>query len=295
MEEHAEQPGAFITVQIDLDVDSFKIRDSFVWNVHGTLLPSLPPSRGVALPFDFAEKLITPDAFARIFCTDLDIPDSYVDQVAMQIVQQVADQSGIAEFALRSEAEAKEEVEKDLRVIVNVRLPLSLSSLYDRLIFSPQLDVQIGTLHLTDRLEWDLSSSLTPELFAATTVRDLSLDTNAAPIIAAALHDELFRLKRSCIEMGLIGIDDATMARRRGPKTLEGVWREWNDAMTYGPRVERLSLDELDRVEQDRERAIRCVFFCFPFPRSSLLTLYTCRRAKRDRLGAARNAPRPKK
>lgn len=118
-------------------------------------------------------------------------------------------------------------------------------------------------MHLTDRLEWDLSSSLTPELFAATTVRDLSLDTNAAPIIAAAVHDELFRLKRSCIEMGLVGADETTMARRRGPKTLEGVWREWNEAMSYGPRVERLSLDELDRVEQDRERAIRCVCFLF--------------------------------
>ncbi|GAA5828874.1 hypothetical protein JCM11251_005904 [Rhodosporidiobolus azoricus] len=235
LEEHAEKPGHFVAVQIDLDVDTFKVRDSFVWNVH--------------------EKLVTPEAFARTFCDDLDLPATYVEQVAKQIADQVAEFSGIAEFALRSEAEEKEQVEKDLRVIVN-------------------LDVQIGSLHLTDRLEWDLSSSLTPELFAATLCRDLSLDTSATPVISTAIHEELFRLKRSCIEMGLIGVDEAVM-RRRGAKPLEGVWREWNEAQSYGPKVDRLSLDELDKVEQARERANR--------------------HAKRDRLGAARNAGRPKR
>jgi chromatin structure-remodeling complex subunit SFH1 len=86
-------------------------------------------------PSSLAEKLVTPDAFARIFCTDLDIPESYVDQVAMQIVQQVADQTGIADLALRSEAEEKEDVEKDLRVIVNVRLlpPYPFTNIADSL------------------------------------------------------------------------------------------------------------------------------------------------------------------
>ncbi|GAA5854434.1 hypothetical protein JCM8547_001821 [Rhodosporidiobolus lusitaniae] len=235
LEEHAEKPGAFVTVNIDLDYESFKIREAFVWNVH--------------------EKLITPETFARIFCDDLDLPSSYVEQVAKQITDQVGEQSFVAEISLRSEEEERELVEKDLRVILN-------------------LDVQVGTLHFTDRLEWDLSSSLTPELFAAATVRDLSLDTNAAPAIATAVHEELFRLKKSCIEMGIVGVDEAVM-RRRGAKPLEGVWREWNESQTYGPRIERLSLDELDKAELDRERAIR--------------------RAKRDRLGAVRNAGRPKK
>ncbi|GAA6028184.1 hypothetical protein JCM8097_006903 [Rhodosporidiobolus ruineniae] len=235
LEDAAEQVGHFVPIQIDLDVDSFKVRDSFIWNVH--------------------EKLVTPEAFARIFCDDLDLPHSYIEQVTQQIQAQIAEQAGIAEFGLRSEQEEKDAVEKDLRVIVN-------------------LDVQIGTLHLTDRLEWDLSSSLTPELFASTLVRDLSLDTNAAPVIATAIHEELFRLKRSIIEMGLVGVSEAVM-RKRGAKPLEGIWREWNDAQTYGPKIERLSLDELDRVEQDRERAIR--------------------RAKRDRLAGARNPGRPRR
>lgn len=122
-----------------------------------------------------------------------------------------------------------------------------------------QLDVQIGTLHLTDRIEWDLSSSLTPELFASVLVRDLSLSSNAAPLIAHALHEELMRIKKSCLEMGLLGADDQTL-KRRGVRPLEGAWREWNETLGFGPRVEVLSLDEMDRVEAERERANRCVW-----------------------------------
>lgn len=127
-----------------------------------------------------------------------------------------------------------------------------------------QLDVQIGTLHLLDRVEWDLSSPLTPELFALTLVRDLSLSSSASPLIAHALHEELFRQKKLCLEMGLVG-EDASVAesvagRKRGAKQLEGVWRDWPETMSFGPRVEVLSLDEMDRVEADRERAIRCVW-----------------------------------
>lgn len=121
-------------------------------------------------------------------------------------------------------------------------------------------------MHLTDRFDWDLSSPLTPELFAATLVRDLSLTSNAAPMIAAAVHEELFRIKRSFYELGLLTADEAVRVRR-GPKPLEGAWREWNEAINYGPDVKRMTLDELDRVEQERERLAKYVARRdFPFP-----------------------------
>lgn len=153
-----------------------------------------------------------------------------------------------------------------------------------------QLDVQIGTLHLTDRIEWDLSSSLTPELFASVLVRDLSLSSSAAPLIAHALHEELMRVKKNCLEMGLLFADEQTL-KRRGARPLEGAWREWNETLGFGPRVEVLSLDEMDRVEAERERAQRWVL--------SLLVMLgpcadscSCRRAKRDRLTGSRTGGR---
>ncbi|KAK4705948.1 chromatin structure-remodeling complex subunit SFH1, partial [Phenoliferia sp. Uapishka_3] len=236
LEDQAEANAVLVPIQIDIDVDTFKIRDSFVWNLN--------------------EKLITPESFARIFCDDLDIPSSWVAEIAKQITDQVEEQTGVAEIAVRSVEDEAEHVEKDLRVILN-------------------LDVQIGTLHLLDRVEWDLSSPLTPELFALTLVRDLSLSSSAAPLIAHALHEELFRQKKLCLEMGLVGEDTSVAevpGKKRGAKQLEGVWRDWPETMSFGPRVEFLSLDEMDRVELDREREKR--------------------RAKRDRLTGSRTAGR---
>lgn len=66
------------------------------------------------------------------------------------------------------------------------------------------------------------------------------------------------RVKKNCLEMGLLFADEQTL-KRRGARPLEGAWREWNDTLGFGPRVEVLSLDEMDRVEAERERAQRCV------------------------------------
>ncbi|KAI5474587.1 chromatin structure-remodeling complex subunit SFH1 [Pseudohyphozyma bogoriensis] len=227
LEEAAEKPAILVPISIELDVETFKIRDSFVWNLN--------------------EKLITPTSFARIFCDDLDIPATFAVEVAKQITDQIVEQSGVAEVQVRDEDEERDDVEKDLRVVLN-------------------LDVQIGTLHLQDRIEWDLSSPLTPELFALTLCRDLSLSSSALPLITHAIQSELFRHKKNCLEMGLVGGDQGK--GKKGAKMLEGVWRDWNDGLNFGPRVEVLSLDEMDRVEADRERAIR--------------------RAKRDRMTGSR-------
>ncbi|KAM0752653.1 SNF5-domain-containing protein [Meredithblackwellia eburnea MCA 4105] len=231
IESQANQASVLVPINIDLDVDNFKIRDSFLWNVN--------------------EKLITPTSFARIFIDDLDLPSHLVSEVTRQIEEQIEEQTGIAEVDVRSEEEEKGDEEKDLRVILN-------------------LDVQIGPLHLLDKIEWDLSSPLTVETFTSSLTRDLSLSSSAVPLISHAIHSELFKHKKLCIEMGLLG---PVEGRRRGARQLEGVWREWPESLSFGPSLKVLSLDEMDRVEADRERAVR--------------------RAKRDRLaGSARNARR---
>lgn len=115
-----------------------------------------------------------------------------------------------------------------------------------------QIDVQIQTIHLVDRIEWDLSSSLTPEHFSAQLCADLGLTGEAAPIISHAIHDELLRLKKDCLEMGLVGREEVG---GRGPKKMEGVWREWHEVKHFGPRIEELSVEDLDALELERERA----------------------------------------
>ena len=49
--------------------------------------------------------------------------------------------------------------------------------------------------------------------------------------------------------------------RVRGARNLDGVWREWHDIVSFGPRIEVLTLDDMDKVEADKERAARYVTF----------------------------------
>lgn len=135
-------------------------------------------------------------------------------------------------------------------------------------------------------------------------MRDLSLSPSAAPVIAHALHEELHRSKRACLELGLFHADEATRLRR-GAKPLEGVWREWNEAQGFGPRVERLSLDQLDKLEAERERVNRCVLFsvslvsvqsCSWTASLTRASSSSCRIAKQSQIsGASRKAGRPKR
>lgn len=125
------------------------------------------------------------------------------------------------------------------------------------------MDVQIGTLHLTDKIEWDLSSNLTPELFAAQLCSDLGLTGEAAPMISHAIHEELLQHKRSCLESGLAGrtvqkeLSGGAAGYTRGPKQLEGVWRQWADTTEFGPRVEELTLEDMERLDFEREKAAK--------------------------------------
>lgn len=67
-----------------------------------------------------------------------------------------------------------------------------------------QIDVQVDNHHLTDHIEWDLRSPLTPEDFTRQLCLDLGLSGEAIPLIAHAIHEELIRHKRDAIEWGVI-------------------------------------------------------------------------------------------
>ena len=81
---------------------------------------------------------------------------------------------------------AKVDAEDDLRVMV-------------------EYEVQMARYMLRDRLEWDLCSTLTPETFAQTLVRDLGLPLEGGMLISHALHEQLLHHRRAAMELGLFG------------------------------------------------------------------------------------------
>lgn len=156
-----------------------------------------------------------------------------------------------------TQEEDSQPMEADCRVIVNVSLPLKSVMRGSSCL---QLDVQIFTFNLRDRIEWDLCSHLTPEQFTEAYCAEIGLTGEAKPIIAHAIHEELLKHKKDAYEAKLYGpgalqIED----RKNAPMKLKEVWREWNEKEEFGPVMVPLRMDELIQKEQERDRAARYV------------------------------------
>lgn len=126
----------------------------------------------------------------------------------------------------------------------------------------PQLDVQLFTHSLRDRIEWDLSSSLSPYDFSHLLAADLGLSSECVPLIAHAIHEELLKHKKDAIEMGLVGAGWRALPEgtsRAGPRKLAGVWRGWEEQEDFGPTLVELTAEDIERREVERERASRSV------------------------------------
>ncbi|KIK61761.1 hypothetical protein GYMLUDRAFT_576087 [Collybiopsis luxurians FD-317 M1] len=291
-----------VRVEFDVPDSGLRIRDVFLWNIHESS-PSQAQSR---IP------QITPEVFAHQFCKDLEIPTTpWAEMVANQIRAQVEDARGEAWVSwmeswmgeigkLEEEAwgknedelydEEKEDEGQDI-ITANAEGEMNVDSATPS--FIPEcrvllsIDVQIATFHLTDHIEWDLLSPLTPEQFSVQLCRDLGLSGEAVPLIACAVHEELCRHRKDVVEWGVVsaigaagggsgtaesgaaGIVDRTglgfgnlgrPSRERDgryPKPLQSAWRDWAEAEEYATRWEELSPEEVERREIERERAGR--------------------------------------
>lgn len=151
--------------------------------------------------------------------------------------------------------------------------------------FYPQLDVQIYTTILRDRIEWDLSSRLPPSHFAKHYCRDLGLTGEAIPLITHALHEEILKHLKDCLELELflgshpeqqlrfersginpkVGFSGGSrrLGGGKGGEGLKGVWRDWWELEEFSPTFYELSMDEMERREQERMREARWVFSSF--------------------------------
>ncbi|KAI3623536.1 SFH1 [Malassezia furfur] len=208
--QHAGGTEVLVPIRIEFHTDTHRIKDVFLWNLH--------------------ERLITPYQFAQVFLQDLALPltpyayplptaeepaaaaaaaAAAAPEPPIAFVQDVAPRDSpaperdaaaaapadpkAAEKARVRETLASVDAEDDLRVIVDVRDELT------------QYEVQILRHMLRDRLEWDLTSPLTPEAFAQSLTRDLGLSTESTVLISHAVREQLLRHRRAALELGLFG------------------------------------------------------------------------------------------
>ncbi|RSH92744.1 Chromatin structure remodeling complex protein sfh1 [Saitozyma podzolica] len=280
LEREADRPEVLIPISIDLDIPSgnvdqpgIKVKDRFLWNVN--------------------EPFVTPHQFASILCDDIGIPPNpYATTIAELIQAQVEEAQSTVEIDVTDKEATEDDVvwsddeveeamdldhlpvngdangedEEDVEVVKKEK---EWKEADCRIIVN--LEVQIYTHILRDRIEWDLSSSLQPSQFATQYCRDLGLTGEAIPLITVAIHEELLKHKKDALELELFAATHPEaqakwekapggaprVNRREGARALVGVWRDWWEREEYGPVLVELTMEEMERREMERTREAR--------------------------------------
>ncbi|KAJ2665522.1 Chromatin structure remodeling complex protein sfh1 [Coemansia sp. RSA 1199] len=173
------------------------------------------------------ERVTTPEQFAAIYCSDLALPvggrTGAQEHIAQLIRQQVAEHIASIDWDFDGE---------ELRVNI-------------------MLEVQVGPHVLRDRVEWDILEPLgsRPEDFARTLCRDLGLGGEYPPLVAHRIREEVARLHKELAEAG-----DASWLRQA---PVDSVFRPMNLAESWGPSIEIMTAEELDKMWMHKERTYR--------------------------------------
>lgn len=128
------------------------------------------------------------------------------------------------------------------------------------------LSVNLGSVLYTDKFEWSLLHPPGyPEAFAKQTCADMGLGGEWVSAMTHAIYEAVLRLKKEAIESGgLLGaeIDNQAVSTgmENGPEFASGAgWRYDNEDLgkEWEPTIERLSKEEIEKREGDRERQLR--------------------------------------
>lgn len=210
-------PDILIPIRLNLEYNSgnSKLVDFFMWNLN--------------------ETLITPEQFASILCTDLELPANLHLEIAEAINKQI----------------------EEYNYASSLQLPPSME--YHIII---DLSVNLNKKLYQDRFEWDLAQTeITPDIFADIVVGDLGLSLEFKPAILHSLHEVLLRLKREICEgsynhelqkyQQLAGLIFECGIRIRTESSIH------NGNDLWQPIVEILTAEEIEKREIERERNIR--------------------------------------
>ncbi|KAJ3413795.1 Chromatin structure remodeling complex protein sfh1 [Chytridiales sp. JEL 0842] len=204
-EQAAQVLENLVPIKLDLEIESYKIRDHFMWNLK--------------------EKFLTPEKFAELMCEDLSLPYQAVGPLIVDSMKAQI-QEHLNSFLQEVPAD------EDMRIVIN-------------------LDVHLGTLHLIDRFEWDLASTLTPEDFARTLASDLGLGGECVPLVSQAIHSQLLKAK-NVLALGGAAEDDEGLQivnmLRDSTKPIETPIRDPLESNDWGPLVESLNKDQIDSM-----------------------------------------------
>lgn len=222
MKKQAEQHEELVPVRIDVDWDKIKLRDTFTFNLH--------------------ERLVSVELFAAQLVEDMGLNPSADKPVYDQVVQQIHEQlNDFYPFAYAEED------------ALDPELPYSAYK-NDEMRILVKLNITIGAHTLVDQFEWDINNPInSPEDFATSMARDLSLSGEFTTAIAHCIREQTQLFTRSLYSVGhpFDGrpIEDADLVAAFLPTPLPSVFRPQQQAKDYAPYLYENTEAELERTE----------------------------------------------
>lgn len=222
MLKQAEEYEELVPVRIDVDWDKIKLRDTFTWNLHDRTVPV--------------------ELFAAQLVEDMGIKPPQSQAVFEQIVSQMREQLADYYPFIYSEDDA-----------LDPELPYSAYK-NDEMRMLVKLNITIGQHTLVDQFEWDLNNPLnSPEEFAQSMARDLSLSGEFATAIAHSIREQAQLFSRSLHGIGhpFDGrpVEDPDLTGNLLPSPLPTVFRPQQQAKEYAPFLWEMTEGDLERNE----------------------------------------------
>ncbi|KAI8799325.1 hypothetical protein BJ742DRAFT_846558 [Cladochytrium replicatum] len=224
----AELEEVLVPLRLDLELDGYKLQDSFMWNLY--------------------EPFITPEKFAEHLCDDLNLAhDVYIAPIAKAIRNQITEFAQVRALLDVDVAETLTEMtrpppapapaattsangansspapgKKDDESSSNIGTPRTMainekkkriekkerygggqSVIGEETRVVIKLDLYVGKFHIRDQFEWDLDPReqlITPEEFARILTADLGLGGECVSVISHSIHEQLFKHQHGLID-----------------------------------------------------------------------------------------------
>ncbi|KAF3922456.1 hypothetical protein AA313_de0206961 [Arthrobotrys entomopaga] len=222
LEKLTEIPETLIPVNYERDIDpSRKIRERFTWNLY--------------------EGDITFERFARQLCMDLDLdPRAFVDDIINTIRTACQEWAPIATLPLPD----------------NFIDPISGSEGY--YLVNIKLNVQCGVDTLTDQFMYNLyEEEITPEAFAHQVCTDMGYHGEYRNAVASAVREELLKAKKEMFFPSGQNPPPYNWKADSHPQHAGIRYDPENYGRDWSPNIEKLTREEVERKEIDRERETR--------------------------------------
>ncbi|KAJ6446383.1 transcription factor Snf5p [Purpureocillium lavendulum] len=222
MLKQAEQHEELVPVRLEVEWDKVKLRDTFTWNLH--------------------ERILHVELFAAQLVEDMGLKQPAAQPVYEQIVQQMREQlNDFYPFAF-SEEDA-----------LDPELPYSAYK-NDEMRILIKLNITIGQHTLVDQFEWEINNPAnSPEEFAASMARDLSLSGEFTTAIAHCIREQSQLFTKSLYSVGhpFDGrpVEDSDLVSAFLQTPLPVVFRPQQQAKDYAPYIYELSEADLERNE----------------------------------------------